>query len=74
MNKKPEVPKGYTLQTKPEACPDCGATCIARVGPQKRCGQCGLQWPPIRPMQELTRSDVLNGIARILPGRIIRWR
>lgn len=27
-------------------CPQCNAKCIANVGRQKRCGQCGHQWTP----------------------------
>ena len=45
------------------ACPLCGATVSVTVfGAQKRCQQCGHQWPPKpRVQQTLTRTDVLNG-------------
>jgi predicted phage terminase large subunit-like protein len=47
-----------------EACPKCGFTAFALVsgGAQKRCQQCGVQWPPVpRAQPMLTRSDVLRG-------------
>jgi hypothetical protein len=44
-----------------EACPSCGASGVVRFGEQKRCQQCGKQWPPrSRVQQTLTRRDVLN--------------
>jgi predicted phage terminase large subunit-like protein len=44
------------------ACPRSGASGAVTVfGKQKRCQQCGHQWPPIpRPQPLLTRRDVLN--------------
>lgn len=45
-----------------EACPSCGASVVLTFGEQKRCQQCGEQWPPRpRVQQMLTRRDVLNG-------------
>ena len=45
-----------------EACPGCGASGVVTFGEQKRCQQCGKQWPPRpRVQQMLTRRDVLNG-------------
>jgi hypothetical protein len=44
-----------------EACPSCGASGAVKLGEQKRCQQCGKQWPPrSRVQQTLTRRDVLN--------------
>lgn len=61
--------------TNRESCPECGALCIAKVCNQKRCSQCGHQWPPIARIQQgPTRRDVLNGTARYIPGRIIFFR
>jgi predicted phage terminase large subunit-like protein len=31
--------------TQQETCPCCGASCIGTYGEQKRCHQCGKQWP-----------------------------
>ena len=45
-----------------ETCPSCGASGVVKFGEQKRCQQCGKQWPPMpRVQQMLTRRDVLNG-------------
>jgi predicted phage terminase large subunit-like protein len=46
---------------KSEACPSCGAPGIVIFGQQKRCQQCGKQWPPIaRVRQILTRRDLFD--------------
>jgi len=58
-----------------DTCPKCGAISVVRINVQKRCNQCGHQWPPISNMQRgPTRRDVLNGTARYVPGRIIFFR
>jgi predicted phage terminase large subunit-like protein len=47
-----------------ETCPSCGAggAVTLRHSNQKRCQQCGKQWPPISRVQPLlTRRDVLSG-------------
>ena len=55
--------RSNTSAVPSEACPSCGASVIVPLRKQKRCQQCGHQWPPIpRVQQVLTRSDVLNGI------------
>jgi predicted phage terminase large subunit-like protein len=44
-----------------DACPSCGGRGVLIFGQQRRCQQCGTQWPPrprVQPM--LTRRDVLN--------------
>ena len=58
------------------ACPSCGATVSVTVfGKQKRCQQCGHQWPPLpRVQQMLTRRDVLNGTEFWAPPRDEFWR
>jgi len=46
-----------------ETCPGCGAggAVTLRFNNQKRCQQCGKQWPPVPRVQPmLTRRDVLN--------------
>ena len=46
-----------------ETCPSCGAGGAVKLrhSDQKRCQQCGKQWPPIsRAQPMLTRRDVLN--------------
>ena len=46
---------------KSEACPSCGARGTVIFGQQKRCQQCGHQWPPIaRTRQVFTRSDIFD--------------
>ncbi len=43
------------------ACPNCGASGVVAFGEQKRCQQCGNQWPPkSRVQQTMTRMDILN--------------
>jgi uncharacterized Zn ribbon protein len=72
---KPVPPSGYTLQTRQDHCPECKATCIAKLGKQKHCNQCGHQWPPIRQSQQRpTRQEVLDGTAQSMPARIIFFR
>lgn len=47
-----------------EACPNCRSTKFTLVfgGTQKRCVQCGKQWPPMPRVQPtLTRKDVVRG-------------
>ncbi|MFY9842932.1 MAG: phage terminase large subunit [Terriglobales bacterium] len=48
--------------SKSECCPNCGAGVVVTVfGNQKRCQQCGHQWPLLpRVQQVLTRRDALN--------------
>ncbi|MGA7136451.1 MAG: phage terminase large subunit [Terriglobales bacterium] len=63
---------------QPEACPSCGSTLIAPLRGQKRCQQCGHQWPP-RPgvQQVLTRRDALNETDLWAPrgtfGKFWKW-
>jgi hypothetical protein len=70
--RKPMPPHGYTLETQQDRCPKCKATCIANIGAQKRCNECGYQWPPIQPSQTgPTRQEVLDGTARSKPAKIV---
>jgi hypothetical protein len=74
MTNRPVPPNGFIEVFEP--CPECGWKGFAtKVGTQKRCGGCGHQWPAVH-VEQLgpTRADVLNGTARHLPTRIIRWR
>ena len=52
-----------TAAAESEHCPSCGASGVATLfgGTQKRCQQCGKQWPPAPRVQPvLTRRDILN--------------
>ncbi len=72
---KSAPPAGYTLQTKPDRCPECKATCITKIGWQKHCNQCFHQWPPIQSDHQWpTRQEALNGMAHCRPARIILFR
>src|SRR6266571_2717587 len=58
------LPSGFTQVEEFELCPKCGWRGHTRIGPQKRCSQCGHQWPPVKLDIRLpTRRDVLNGTA-----------
>jgi hypothetical protein len=59
-----------------EGCPKCGASLFVTVfGSQKRCQQCGHQWPPVsRVRQVLTRRDVLNEMDRWVVRKDRFWR
>ena len=59
-----------------EGCPSCGASLVVTVfGKQKRCQQCGHQWPPLpRVQQMLTRRDVLNQREHWVVRRDRFWR
>jgi predicted phage terminase large subunit-like protein len=53
-----------TSVAQSETCPSCGASgaVTLRYSDQKRCQQCGKQWPPIsRGQPILTRREVLSG-------------
>jgi predicted phage terminase large subunit-like protein len=53
--------RSNTPAAKSEACPKCSGTVIITLGKQKRCQQCGEQWPPVpRVQQTPTRRDILN--------------
>lgn len=69
------LPSGFTQVEEFEACPKCGSKGHSQVGPQKRCSQCGHQWPPVKSDIHLpTRKDVLNGTGHLQGTRLIRWR
>ncbi len=59
-----------------EGCPKCGVGQFVTVfGSQKRCQQCGHQWPPVsRVRQVLTRRDVLNAMDRWVVRKDRFWR
>ena len=58
-----------------ETCPACRSQCVGTYGDRHRCNQCGNQWPVVPSVQQgPTRRDVLNGIVRSAPTRIISWR
>jgi predicted phage terminase large subunit-like protein len=58
-----------------ETCPACHSKCVGTYGDRHRCNQCGNQWPAAPSIQQgPTRRDVLNGIVRSAPTRIISWR
>jgi len=59
-----------------ESCPSCGATAVVTLSHgQKRCRQCGHQWPPMpRVQQMLTRRDVFNETELWVPPRGKFWR
>jgi predicted phage terminase large subunit-like protein len=55
-------------------CPSCSCESYSRVGPQKRCSQCGHQWPPVRPEgHPLTRYDILNRAGHIAHMNRFSW-
>jgi len=75
MPNKPVLPKGFKPVQELEPCPACGWKGYAVIGPQKLCGRCRHQWPPVpRPQLGPTRTEILNGTARIGRARFIRWR
>jgi hypothetical protein len=75
INRKPPFPKDDTRTTSQPRCPDCGATCVVKIGAQWICNHCAKQWPPIRRVQQRpTRADILNGTAHYGRARIIFWR
>jgi hypothetical protein len=43
-----------------EACPECGATCTAKVGGRKRCNNCAHQWGLVRTAVLPSRKDLFR--------------
>jgi len=75
MANEQSASSNQTFGTGLGPCPECGAVCVVKIGEQKKCNKCGLQWPPVSQMQRgPTRQEILNGIARYGPGRIIFFR
>ncbi len=60
----------------PTICPACQAKGAATYGNTHRCNQCRNRWPrgPQNVPQGPTPHDILNGIGRHAPTRIISWR
>ncbi len=73
-NRKPPFAKGNTTSTPQPRCPDCGATCVVKIGAEWICNNCAKQWSPVHRVQQgPTRIDILNGTAHYRPARIIFW-
>lgn len=67
--------RSNALLAKSALCPSCGFKGIVTLGEQKRCQQCGHQWPPKpRPQPILTRSEILNAQDSLVVRRNGFWR
>jgi tRNA(Ile2) C34 agmatinyltransferase TiaS len=75
MPDRPVPPKGFRIVEECEPCPKCGSKVSAKIQQQKRCSQCGHQWPPVKrePLGP-TRRDILNGTAYFQHTQIVRSR
>jgi hypothetical protein len=62
MPNRPIPPTGFRIVEEPEPCPECGSIATMRIQQQRRCNQCGLQWPPVKrePLGPTRRDILLN--------------
>jgi phage FluMu gp28-like protein len=52
--------QNVATNNRAEACPECGATCTAKIGGQKRCNNCAHQWGLVRTAVLPSRKDLFS--------------